>query len=236
MLKKYKIIALSLLGLWHGPGLAQATLDDNAMVLYSLGYELGKEIKGKQMEFTQEILLQGLQDAMAGKEPLISEAVQRQALAWFKAQQAEKNLQQALAFLAENGKKEGVTTLPSGLQYKVITSGEGKIPNAEDTVTVAFRGTLIDGSEFASSHDRGKPATLKVNRIIKGLSEALQLMPTGSKWELYIPPQLAYGKRSPGKRVPANSALIYEVELLSVKPAEKVPTAAPERTDSPEKK
>ena len=217
MHKKYKIIAVTLLGLWQGAGLAQTQMNDNAMVLYSLGYELGEDIKGQQLEFSQEIILQGIKDAMAGNEPMFSLEVQRQALAAVQAQRAEKNLRKAEAFLAQNEKKTGVKTLPSGLQYKVITSGEGKIPGKEDTVTVEYRGTLINGTEFASSGNRGKPAKLRVNKSIKGLSEALQLMPTGSKWELYIHPRLGYGNRSPGAKVPANSGLIYEVELLSVK-------------------
>jgi len=228
MLKKYNLIAISisLLSLWPIVGPAQETLDDNAMVIYSLGYDLGKDIKGQQLKLDQEILLQGINDALAGNEPLIDAGTQRQALAWIQQQRAEENLRKGESFLAENAKKDGITTLPSGLQYRIVSAGTGPIPNAEDSVTVEFRGTLIDGTEFASSKARGKPATLKVNRIIKGLSEALQLMPTGSKWMLYIPPKLAYGKRSPGARVPANSTLIYEIELLSVKPAEKTAASA----------
>jgi FKBP-type peptidyl-prolyl cis-trans isomerase FklB len=219
MQKKYKIIALSLLSLCQGSLLAQDAINDNSIVLYSLGYELGKDIKGQQLEYQQEILLQGIRDAMAGTEPMVDARTQRQALASIKQQRAEENLRKGEAFLAENAKKEGVTTLPSGLQYRVITAGNGPIPGPKDSATVEFRGSLIDGTEFASSKTRGKPATLKVNRIIKGLSEALQLMPTGSKWEIYIPAKLGYGKRSPGDRVPANSTLIYEIKLLSVKPA-----------------
>jgi FKBP-type peptidyl-prolyl cis-trans isomerase len=207
-----------LLGLWQGSGLTQELMNDNAIVLYSLGYEMGKEIKGQQLEFNQGMLLQGIKDAMAGNEPFIEPAIQRHALASIKQQRAEDNLRKGEDFLAENAKKPGVTTLASGLQYQVVKAGDGAIPGPKDSVTVEFRGSLIDGSEFVSSKKRGKPATLKVNRIIKGLSEALQLMPTGSKWILYIPPQLAYGRRSPGARVPANSTLIYEIELLSVTP------------------
>jgi FKBP-type peptidyl-prolyl cis-trans isomerase FklB len=201
-------------------------LDDNAMVLYSLGYEMGKDIKGQQLEFNQGILLQGINDALAGNEPLIDKRTQHQAMAAINNQRAEENLHKGKAFLAENAQKEGVTTLPSGLQYRAITTGEGPIPGPEDRVTVEFRGSLIDGTEFLSSKKLGKPATLKVNRIIKGLSEALKLMPTGSKWVLYIPPELAYGNRSPGVKVPAYSTLIYEIELLSVDPSTKTKDAA----------
>jgi FKBP-type peptidyl-prolyl cis-trans isomerase len=138
--------------------------------------------------------------------------------------------------LPKTQKKKGVTVLASGLQYQVVKAGDGAIPNAEDTVTVEFRGSLIDGTEFASSKKRGKPARLKVNRIIKGLSEALQLMPTGSKWRLYIPANLAYGNRSPGSRVPANSTLIYEIELLSIKSAAGTAAAAKQEPGTPEAK
>jgi FKBP-type peptidyl-prolyl cis-trans isomerase FklB len=191
-------------------------MNDDDMVLYSLGYELGKDMKQQQLELNQQIILQGIKDALAGSEPMFGIEVQRQAIASLQAQRAERNLRIAETFLAQNKNKAGVKTLPSGLQYKIITSGEGRIPGSEDTVMVEYRGTLIDGTEFTSSSSRGQPAKLKVSNTIKGLSEALQLMPTGSKWELYIHPELAYGKRSPGKAVPANSGLIYEIELLSV--------------------
>ena len=226
MQKKYKIFALSLLSLCQGGVLAENTMNDNSMVLFSLGYEMGKEIKGQQLEFNQEILLQGIKDAMAGNEPLIDKHTQQQAMAAIHNQRADKNLHIGKAFLAENAQKEGITTLPSGLQYRVITTGEGPVPGPEDSVTVEFRGSLIDGTEILSSKKLGKPATLKVNRIIKGLSEALQLMPTGSKWVLYIPPELAYGNRSPGAKIPAYSTLIYEIELHSVEPATETKDAA----------
>jgi FKBP-type peptidyl-prolyl cis-trans isomerase FklB len=217
MSSKYQIIAVTLFGLWHGACLAQAQMDDDSIVLYSLGYELGKDIQQQQLELNQEIILQGIKDALAGSEPLFGSDVQRQAMASLQAQRAERNREKAEAFLAENKQKEGVTTLPSGLQYKVITAGEGKIPSAEDTVLLNFRGTLMDGSEFASTLSQGKPASLQVNKTTKGLSEVLQLMPTGSKWEIYVHPDLGFGNRSPGDKVPANSGLIYEVELLSIK-------------------
>jgi FKBP-type peptidyl-prolyl cis-trans isomerase FklB len=132
-------------------------------------------------------------------------------------EQAAKNLSVSKAFLAENGKKEGIKTLPSGLEYKVLTEGSGKMPKAEDTVTVHYKGTLIDGTEFDSSYKRGQPATFKVKGVIKGWTEALQLMKEGSKWQLFIPPELGYGERAAGPQIPPNSALIFEVELISVK-------------------
>jgi FKBP-type peptidyl-prolyl cis-trans isomerase FklB len=129
---------------------------------------------------------------------------------------ADKNLSEGKAFLEANRKKEGVKTLSSGLQYKVLAEGSGKTPKATDEVTVNYRGTLIDGTEFDSSYGRGKPLTVKVNGVIRGWSEALQLMKAGSRWQLFIPPDLAYGERVMG-RIPPNSTLIFEVELISVK-------------------
>jgi FKBP-type peptidyl-prolyl cis-trans isomerase FklB len=140
-------------------------------------------------------------------------AVQQKA---FK-EQAAKNLSESKAFLAENGKKEGIKTLPSGLQYKVFAEGSGKMPKAEDTVTVNYKGTLIDGTEFDNSYKRGQPATFQVKGVIKGWTEALQLMKEGSKWQFFIPPDLAYGEGGAGRSIPPNSTLIFEVELISVK-------------------
>jgi FKBP-type peptidyl-prolyl cis-trans isomerase len=131
---------------------------------------------------------------------------------------AEKNKQAGEAFLAENKKKEGVVTLPSGLQYKILKAGDGIKPTAEDTVVCQYRGTLIDGKEFDSSFKRNQPATFQVNRVIKGWTEALQLMPVGSKWQLFIPSALAYGEASPGADIPPDSTLIFEVELVSIQP------------------
>jgi FKBP-type peptidyl-prolyl cis-trans isomerase FklB len=132
-------------------------------------------------------------------------------------EKAAKNTEEGKKFLAENQKKAGVKTLPSGLQYKVLTEGAGKTPKAEDTVTVNYKGTLIDGTEFDSSYKRGQPATFQVKGVIKGWTEALQLMKEGSKWHLFIPPELAYGERGAGRDIGPNATLIFEVELLTVK-------------------
>ena len=133
-----------------------------------------------------------------------------------KEKRAEANLEQSQAFLAENAKKEGVVTLPSGLQYKVLKAGTGMSPGKGDSVAVHYQGTLVNGAEFASSNQHGKPSIFQVSRVIKGWREALLLMKQGAKWELYIPPELAYGKRGNGKAIPPNSALIYDVELVSI--------------------
>ena len=131
-------------------------------------------------------------------------------------QQAEENLSQGEAFLAENGKREGVVSRPSGLQYEVIHDGSGDKPGATDTVVTHYRGTLIDGKEFDSSHRRGEPASFPVNRVISGWTEALQLMKVGSKWKLFIPASLAYGERGAGKVIGPHATLIFEIELLEI--------------------
>ena len=129
---------------------------------------------------------------------------------------AEENLSQGEAFLAENGKREGVISLPSGLQYEVIHDVSGDTPEATDTVVTHYRGTLIDGKEFDSSHRRGEPASFPVNRVIPGWTEALQLMTVGSKWKLFIPSNLAYGEGGAGKVIGPNATLIFEIELLGI--------------------
>jgi FKBP-type peptidyl-prolyl cis-trans isomerase FklB len=132
-------------------------------------------------------------------------------------QHADKNQKEGEVFLAENKKKKGVVTLPSGLQYRVITAGTGKIPKVTDTVTTHYRGTLIDGTEFDSSYKRGEPASFPVNGVVKGWTEALQLMKVGSKWQLFIPSNLAYGPQGAGQVIGPNATLIFEIELLSIK-------------------
>jgi FKBP-type peptidyl-prolyl cis-trans isomerase FklB len=203
--------------------------DENDRVNYSLGYQIGGDFKRQGVAIRPELIVKGIQDALSGAEPLMTPQEMNKTLVDLKkritAAQREqrqkaagKNLAESKTFLAENAKKEGVKTLPSGLQYKVIKEGSGAMPRATDTVTVHYRGTLIDGTEFDSSHSRGKPAAFRADRVIAGWKEALQLMKEGAKWELFIPPELAYGER--GGRIPPNSALIFEVELLSVKSSE----------------
>ena len=131
-------------------------------------------------------------------------------------EQGQENQEQGETFLAENGKKEGVVSLPSGLQYKVVDEGTGETPAATDTVVTHYRGTLIDGKEFDSSHRRGEPANFPVNRVIAGWTEALQLMQVGAKWELFIPPDLAYGERGAGREIGPHSTLIFEIELIGI--------------------
>lgn len=195
---------------------------------YALGLNIGNSFKQQSIEIKPDIFLKGIKDAFAGGKQLLSDdeiretmVVLNKELAEKKAEAmkklAEKNKEDAVTFFAENKKKEGVKTLASGLQYKIITEGKGKSPKATDTVTVHYRGTLIDGKEFDSSYRRGEPATFPVNGVISGWTEALQLMKVGSKWQLFLPSDLAYGEKGAGNLIGPNAALIFEVELISVK-------------------
>jgi FKBP-type peptidyl-prolyl cis-trans isomerase FklB len=205
--------------------------DEKQKLSYSVGYQVGGDFRRQGLEIDPELVVKGVLDAMAGSEPLITLQEMRQALTELgeqaaaaakqqREEQGRKNLAEGKAFLAENAEKEGVRTLPSGLQYQVLSEGEGDPPAATDTVTVHYRGTLIDGSEFDSSYGRGEPATFPLDRVIRGWTEGLQLMRPGAKYRLFIPPDLAYGERGGGPKIGPHSALVFEVELLAVQPAE----------------
>ena len=196
---------------------------------YALGLDIGRQMKKESLEIDPTLFTQGLKDALSGNHALLSDEELRATIVELQTElrakqaqahkeQAEKNKQAGEAFLTENKKKEGVVTLPDGLQYKILKAGEGKKPTAEDTVVCQYRGTLIDGKEFDSSYKRNQPATFPVGRVIKGWTEALQLMPVGSKWQLFIPSDLAYGERSPSTEIPPDATLIFEVELVSIQP------------------
>jgi FKBP-type peptidyl-prolyl cis-trans isomerase FklB len=222
------VIGISLLfGICYA-GEKQDLKDQKDKESYSLGYQFGQGLKAQGVDINLEIYASGIRDGLGGKasqmtaeeiRETITSLQQRLMAARQKElkEKAEKNLAESKVFLEENKKKEGVKTLPSGLEYKVLTDGSGKMPKAEDTVTVHYKGTSIDGTEFDSSYKRGQPATFKVKGVIKGWTEALQLMKEGSKWQLFIPPELGYGERGMGTQIPPNSALIFEVELISVK-------------------
>lgn len=195
---------------------------------YSIGADIGNKLKAQSIEIDTEVFVQGIKDATSGNKLLLTEQEINEALSNLQKelmekhaertiQLGEKNKEEGEAFLSENKKKEGVITLPSGLQYKVIKEGTGKTPNANDTVVTNYRGTLTDGTEFDSSYKRGQPATFPVNGVIAGWTEALQLMKEGSKWELFIPSSLAYGERGAGNLIGPNAVLIFEIELISVK-------------------
>ena len=200
--------------------------DEKAKASYSVGYQFGQNLKKMHADLDAGVLSKGLEDALSGKESLLSEEEMGSSLSDLRQksmaavqqelkEKAEKNLVESEKFLAENKTKEGVKTTASGLQYKILKEGEGPSPKVGDTVTVNYRGTLVDGTQFDSSYDRGEPATFPLTGVIPGWTEALQLMKKGSKWMLYIPPDLAYGERGAGNRIPPNSALIFEVELIS---------------------
>jgi FKBP-type peptidyl-prolyl cis-trans isomerase FklB len=195
---------------------------------YALGMSIGKDLlrKGVSGSVDPAITARGLKDTLAGSKPLLTEDDEKAALKQLSAEVGAK--QQAMAheagatarkageaFLAENKSKEGVVTLPSGMQYKIITAGTGPKPTASDTVSCNYRGTLLNGQEFDSSYKRGQPISFPVSGVIKGWTEALQLMPVGSKWQLFIPADLAYGDRGNGGIGPGET-LIFEVELISI--------------------
>jgi FKBP-type peptidyl-prolyl cis-trans isomerase len=208
---------------------APAATDAKAQASYSLGVSFGTQLHGQfglnATSVTYERLLQGLKDALAGKATATPEDQQRVQSLIEQSRNAEGTANKAAAdkFLAANGKLPGIVTTASGLQYKVIRPGAGDSPKVTDDATVNYRGTLLDGTEFDSSYKRNQPANFTVGKVIKGWVEALQLMKPGARFELYIPPELAYGMQSPPP-IPPGSLLKFEVELLSFKPA---PAAAP---------
>ena len=219
------IAVLSLASLSFGQDKSQLK-DLKDKVSYGVGLNVGANFKKQGQELNPDALLAGVKDALSGKTPALNENELKETMeAWSKQMEdkqkvvGEKNAADATKFLAENKKKNGVKTTASGLQYKVMKEGAGAQPKETDTVTVNYRGTLINGAEFDSSYKRGQPATFPVNGVIKGWTEALQLMKTGSKYQLFIPADLAYGARAVGPDITPNSALIFEVELLEVKPA-----------------
>jgi FKBP-type peptidyl-prolyl cis-trans isomerase FklB len=196
---------------------------------YAIGMNIGKSLHRDAVDVDPEILLRGLKDALSGGQTLLTDEEAKTAMTTLQAQvrkaqeekataAAETNKKEGDAFLAENKTKEGVVTLPSGLQYKVLTEGAGPKPTAGDSVVCNYRGTLLNGTEFDSSYKHGEPITIAVGRVIKGWSEALQLMPVGSKWQLFIPPDLAYGPRGAGNDIGPNATIVFEVELVSIKP------------------
>ena len=198
-------------------------------ISYAIGADLAGKLKSQSIDVDPVLLSRGLRDAFAGTKPLMTQDEVRSALTDLQNQLrqkqmamvkelGEKNKKDGDAFLAENKGKEGVVALPSGLQYKILKAGDGEKPKSTDTVVCNYRGTLLNGKEFDSSYKRGQPATFPVSGVIKGWTEALQLMPVGSKWQLFIPPDLAYGDRGAGNDIAPGATLIFEVELLSIQP------------------
>jgi FKBP-type peptidyl-prolyl cis-trans isomerase FklB len=207
---------------------AEMKLDTpKSRISYTIGLNIGKDFSNQEMDIDPDILLIGIKDSLEGREPKLSEEEMIAEVQAFQTDMqtrqtekiralAEKNLAESEAFLAENAKQEGVVVLGSGLQYKVIEPGSGKSPTADSTVTVHYRGSLVDGTEFDSSYSRNEPATFPVSGVIPGWTEALPLMKEGAKWQLVIPPQLAYGERGAGNTIGPNAALVFDVELISI--------------------
>ncbi len=204
---------------------------------YALGMNLGSNLHKETVEVDPAIVLRGLKDGLASGKTLLTEDEARTTLTQLqtevRSKQQEKmkvagemNKKEGVEFLAANKTKEGVVILPSGLQYKILTAGTGPKPTASDTVVCNYRGTLISGAEFDSSYKRGQPASFPVNGVIKGWTEALQLMPVGSKWQLFVPAELGYGDRGAGADIGPGATLIFEVELLSIQGKDK-PEGAP---------
>ncbi|MEH6344147.1 MAG: FKBP-type peptidyl-prolyl cis-trans isomerase [Bermanella sp.] len=224
-MRKLPMVALVSAALLAGcNGEKEVSLETNIdKMSYGIGMSMARSVKGQPIDINTAAMMAGLQDVLNDKPVKLEEEVIREAFAAVREDQMEKQklesegaVQKGEEYLAVNAKKEGVSSTESGLQYEVLATGEGDSPKAEDTVEVHYHGTLIDGSVFDSSVDRGAPAKFPVNRVISGWTEALQLMRVGDKWRLHIPAELAYGAQSPSPKIPANSALVFEVELLSI--------------------
>jgi FKBP-type peptidyl-prolyl cis-trans isomerase FklB len=196
-------------------------------VSYAIGLNIGKSFRKDSVDVNSAVFARGVKDAITGAKPLLTDEELKAVLTGLQAElkkrqddttrlAGEINQKAGETFLAENKTKEGIVTLPTGLQYKIITAGTGPKPAETDSVVCNYRGTLLDGTEFDSSYKRGQPATFPVNGVIKGWTEALQLMPVGSKWQLFVPPDLAYGARGAGAEIGPNATLLFEVELISI--------------------
>ncbi len=208
---------------------------------YAIGQNIGKAMKKDSVDIDPTILARGIKDAVTGAKPALTDQEAQAALQAFQIEMKAKmeakaaemgaaNKQAGDTFQAQNKAKPGVTTTASGLQYKVLATGTGPKPSASDTVICQYRGTLIDGKEFDSSYKRGQPAQFPVTGVIKGWTEALQMMPVGSKWQLVLPPSLAYGDRGAGPDIGPNSTLVFEVELVGIAPK---PEAKPDAKAEP---
>ncbi len=210
-------------------------------VSYSIGTLVGRDMKNQKIDLNPDAFSRGFKDALAGTQPAMTDEEMQKTMSEFRTEMtakkqaemkklAEENKKKEEAFLAENKKKEGVKTTASGLEYKVLKEGTGKTPTAYDTVVVHYRGTLLDGTEFDSSYKRNEPATLPVSGLIPGWTEALQMMKTGSKWQIWVPSKLAYGETGAGGVIPPNATLVFELELISIEQPEKTAPKATGKT------
>jgi len=226
-------IVLSFVLTASGQDKAPPLKDQKDKFSYAVGLNIGMNFQKQHVDVNPDNIMAGLKDGIAGKPQMTMDQIRETMVAFEKdmqqkqAEAGKKNEADAEKFLADNKKKDGVKTTASGLQYKMIKDGSGAQPKASDTVTVNYRGTLVDGTEFDSSYKRGQPATLPLGGVIKGWTEGLQLMKTGSKYQFVIPPDLAYGVNSPSPTIPPNSALIFEVELISIQSPSSSPAASP---------
>lgn len=204
--------------------------DQNDKDSYSLGYQYGDILRKQDWKIDPGIFSRGVSDGFQGKVPLLETNEMKESILSIRKriaasqqrkfqEESVKNQREGKAFLEENSKKEGVNTLKSGLQYKILSDGLGRIPKSGDFVTVHYRGTFIDGTEFDSSYGRGKAETVQMDSLIQGCGEALHLMKEGSKWQLFVPSELAYGRVGQGSRIPPNSTLIFEIELIRIEGA-----------------
>lgn len=201
---------------------------DRKKLSYAIGVQVAQSLRRQEVDLDARAFSLAIEDSIAGREPRIPREefqalLEKQRATMLKAQQekSKKNLEVSKTFLAANRNKEGVKELPSGLQYRVVKGGAGDQPKSTDTVSVHYRGTLIDGREFDSSTRTGQPAVFQVNSVIKGWQEALPLMKTGAKWQLFIPPELGYGERGAGGAIGPNETLIFDIDLIAVNPAKK---------------
>ncbi len=203
--------------------------DTLSQAAYAIGLNLGRTLKRDGVNVDGDLVARGLKDGLAGAAPALTDDQMRAAITQLQmdvqtrmqaeaAKAAEANKAEGAAFLAANKSKPGVMTLPSGLQYQILTTGTGPTPKADDTVLCNYRGTLINGTEFDSSYKRGEPASFPVNGVIRGWTQALLSMPVGSKWRLFVPSDLAYGDKGAGADIGPGAVLIFEVELLSIQP------------------
>ena len=227
-----RLLAVSLLTIFTGQistvyaeGQPAVLNDEAARLNYSVGYQIGSDFKQQEFEVRPEAVLKGIEDAMSGSKALMTKQEMRQTMADVgkkvadlkrkKRQQVGSYTEKNKQFLVENGKRPAITTTASGLQYRILEQGGGNHPKLNDKVLVSYRGKLIDGTQFDSS--RNKPASFQVNKVIKGWTEALQLMRRGDHWQLFIPSELAYGTKGAGSDIPPNSTLIFDLEILSIR-------------------
>jgi FKBP-type peptidyl-prolyl cis-trans isomerase len=221
------LVGILAFGSWGQAQEPKSLKDQKEKLSYVIGVDIGKALQKQGVPIDPEIVAKGIKDGVSGGKLLMSDQeIQETMMAFQKEMRAkqeeankqlgEMNKKEGETFLAQNKTKEGVTTLPSGLQYKVVKAGTGKKPKATDTVVTHYKGTLLNGTEFDSSFKRNQPATFKVNGVIRGWTEALQLMEEGAKWILYVPAALAYGDRGAGQQIGPNATLIFEIELISI--------------------